>query len=57
VRPDVTSLVAGGSVFALGVVLLLDATGAIDLRLGAFVPLACAAIGAILVASGMTRPR
>jgi hypothetical protein len=57
VRPDVTSLVAGGCVLALGVVLLLDATSAIDLRLGAFVPLACAAIGAILLASGMTRPR
>lgn len=56
-RPDVTSLVAGGCVLALGMVLLLDATGAIDLRLGAFVPLACAAIGTILVASGMTRPR
>jgi hypothetical protein len=57
VRPDVTSLVAGGCVLALGAVLLFDATGAIDLRLGAFVPLACAAVGVILVASGMTRPR
>jgi hypothetical protein len=44
-------------VLVLGVVLLLDATGALDLRLAVFVPLALAAIGAILLASGMTRPR
>jgi hypothetical protein len=57
VRPDVTSVVAGASILAMGVVLLLDATGALDLRLSGFAPLACAVIGAILVASGMTRPR
>ena len=56
-RPDLTSLVAGASILAVGVVLLLDATGTLDLRLSGFVPLACASIGAILVASGMTRPR
>jgi hypothetical protein len=53
----VTSVVAGASILAMGVVLLLDATGALDLRLSGFAPLACAVIGAILVASGMTRPR
>jgi hypothetical protein len=57
VRPDLTSLVAGVSVLALGVLLLLDATGTLDLRLAVFGPAACAAIGAILLASGMTRPR
>jgi hypothetical protein len=41
----------------VGVVLLLDATDALDLRLSGFAPLACAAIGATLLASGMTRPR
>ena len=56
-RPDLTSLVAGGSILAVGVVLLLDAEGALDLQLSGFVPLACAAIGVILLASGMTRPR
>lgn len=56
-RPDPTSLVAGASILVLGVVLLLDAAGTLDLRLSGFVPLACAAIGAILVTSGMTRPR
>jgi len=57
VRPDLTSLVAGASILVMGVILLLDAGGTLDLRLSGFVPLACAAIGAILVASGMTRPR
>ena len=56
-RPDLTSLVAGLGILAVGVVLLLDATGALDLRLSGFAPLACAAIGATLLASGMTRPR
>ena len=56
-RPDLTSIVAGLSILALGVVLLLDASGTLDLRLGGFVPLACGAIGATLLASGMTRPR
>jgi hypothetical protein len=57
VRPDLTSLVAGASILVVGVILLLDAEGALDLRLSGFAPLACAAIGAILLASGMTRPR
>jgi len=57
VRPDLTSLVAGASILAVGVILLLDAEDALDQRLSGFVPLACAAIGAILLASGMTRPR
>jgi hypothetical protein len=57
VRADLTSLVAGACVLALGLLLLLDATGTLDLRLAAFGPAACAAIGAILLASGMTRPR
>jgi hypothetical protein len=57
VRPDLTSLVAGACLLGLGVLLLLDATGTLDLRLAGFAPAACAAIGAILLASGMTRPR
>jgi hypothetical protein len=57
VRPDLTSLVAGASILVVGVILLLDAEGTLDLRLSGFVPLACAAIGATLLASGMTRPR
>jgi hypothetical protein len=54
---DPTSLVAGIAVLALGVLLLLDATGTLELRFGVLGPVLCAAMGAILLASGMTRPR
>ena len=53
--PDPTSVVAGIAVLALGVLLLLDASGTLELRFGVLAPLACAAAGAILLASGMTR--
>jgi hypothetical protein len=56
-RPDITSLVAGVCVAGLGVLLLLDAVGTIELRFAVLAPAACAALGAILLASGMTRPR
>lgn len=55
--PDVTSLVAGACVVALGVLLLLDASGTLDLRFNVLAPAACAAVGAILLASGVSRPR
>ena len=50
-------MVAGACVIAMGVLLLLDATGPLDLRFGVLGPAACAAIGGILLASGMSRPR
>ena len=53
--PDPTSLVAGIAVLALGVLLLLDASGTLELRFGVLAPAACATAGAILLASGMTR--
>jgi len=53
----VTSLVAGLCVVALGVLLLLDASGTFDLRFSVLAPAGCAAMGAILLASGLTRPR
>jgi hypothetical protein len=56
-RPDITSLVAGVCIAGLGVLLLLDAAGTLDLRFAVLAPAACAALGAILLASGMTRPR
>ena len=56
-RPDITSVVAGLCVLPLGVLLLLDATGTAELRFGVLGPAGCAAIGAILLASGMSRPR
>jgi hypothetical protein len=55
--PDITSLVSGLCVAALGVLLLLDGTGTLDLRFNVLAPATCAAVGAILLASGMSRPR
>ena len=42
---------------ALGVLLLLDAGGTLDLHFGVLGPAVCAALGAILLASGLSRPR
>jgi hypothetical protein len=53
--PDPASVVAGIAVLALGVLLLLDSSGAFELHFGVLGPAACAATGAILLASGMTR--
>ncbi len=55
--PDLTSVVAGVCVIALGTLLLLAAAGTMDLRFAVLGPAACAALGAILLASGLTRPR
>lgn len=54
-RPDIPSLVAGAVIALLGLVLLLDRIDVLDLRFAALGPLACAALGAILLASGLAR--
>jgi hypothetical protein len=54
---DVTSLVAGLAIAAFGTLLLLDRTDVLDLRFGWFWPALTATIGAILLASGLTRGR
>ena len=54
-RPDIPSLVAGLALLALGVVLLLDSLGTIHASFANIAPIVCAALGAILVASGLTR--
>jgi hypothetical protein len=56
-KPDIPSLVAGIAVLALGAVLLLDSTGVLDLRFAVLAPVACAAMGAILLARGLSRSR
>jgi hypothetical protein len=48
-------LVAGVLVAAFGVVLLLDASGDLDLRFGALAPIAALICGATLLASGLSR--
>ena len=54
-RPDVATLVAGLALIVLGGLLLLDSQDAIELQLGALAPIACAAVGAVLLASGLSR--
>jgi hypothetical protein len=52
-RLDRTSLVAGLAITAVGVLLLLDRAGAIDLRFAYAAPLVIAAVGAILLTAGL----
>jgi hypothetical protein len=54
-RLDFTSLVAGIVVIALGALLLLDRVGAIDIGFGYLGPALAATIGAMLLASGLSR--
>lgn len=51
--PDAGSLVAGLVLVALGTVLMLDRVEVLDLRFGTLAPIACAAVGAILLATGL----
>jgi hypothetical protein len=55
--PNVTALVTGIVVLALGVLLVLDAKGTIDLRFAYMAPVLVAAFGAILLASGLASRR
>jgi hypothetical protein len=52
-RLDRTSLVAGLAIAAVGVLLLLDRAGTIDLRFAYTAPLVIAAVGAILLTAGL----
>jgi len=54
---DITSLVAGLALAAFGTLLLLDRTDVLDLRFGYFWPALTATVGAILLASGLSRGR
>jgi hypothetical protein len=50
---DRTSLAGGLVLIVLGVLLLLDRTGDLDLRFGALWPMLAGAIGVVLLAAGM----
>ena len=50
---DRVSIVAGLAVGGLGVVLLLDQTGLIELRFGYALPAILACVGVILLAAGL----
>ena len=54
-RPDPVSLVAGAAIAALGGLLLADRLDAVDLRFGVLTPICLAVVGAILLASGLSR--
>lgn len=51
--PNLTVLLTGIAVFVLGVLLVLDANGAIDLRFAYTAPVLVGALGAILLLSGL----
>jgi hypothetical protein len=56
-KPDRVTLVAGLAISGLGVLLLLDRTGVLELRFGYGLPAVLACVGAILLAAGLERPR
>jgi hypothetical protein len=47
------SLVGGIAVAVIGALLLLDVLDALNLRFAALAPLACAAVGGVLLARGL----
>jgi hypothetical protein len=54
-RPDPATLVGGLAVLVLGAVLLADGAGAFDLGFAGYGPLVLAAMGATLLAGGLSR--
>jgi hypothetical protein len=52
-RVDVVALVGGISVAVIGVLILLDVFDALNLRFAALAPIACAAVGGVLLARGL----
>jgi hypothetical protein len=52
-RVDVVALVGGISVAVIGALLLLDVLNALNLRFAALAPIACAAVGGVLLARGL----
>jgi hypothetical protein len=53
-RADRTLIAAGLAAVALGTLLLLDRTGAIDVRFDYLLPALLAAVGAVLVSAGLS---
>ena len=56
-RVDLPSLVAGLVLICFGTLLLLDRLDVLNLRFAAVGPMVCAALGAILLAAGLSRRR
>jgi hypothetical protein len=53
-RADRTLVVAGLATIALGLLLLLDRTGIIDVRFNYMLPAVLAAFGAVLLVAGLS---
>ena len=54
-RADLPTLISGVAVTVLGIVLLLDRTGDLDLDFAALAPLVLAVLGVILLVGGLAR--
>ena len=54
-RLDIASIVAAAGVAVLGVLVLLDGQDVFRLRFAVLAPVACATVGATLLAMGLTR--
>ena len=54
-RPDIALLVAGIVIGAFGGVLMLDRVGEVNLHFAVLAPAVCFVLGAILLASGLSR--
>lgn len=52
---DAPALVAGIALIAFGAVLVADGAGAVSLDFATMAPIACAAVGAILLSLGLSR--
>jgi hypothetical protein len=53
--PDLVSIVAGVAVVGLGLLLLLDRTGAIDIRFAYAAPAVLATVGIVLLVTGLSK--
>ena len=56
-RPNIASLVSGLALLALGILLLLDAKGTLDLGFAYVGPALLGVVGATLLASGLSSRR
>jgi hypothetical protein len=56
-RPNVTALMTGIAILVLGVLLVLDADGSIDLGFAYTAPVVVGALGAVLLAGGLAGRR
>ena len=54
-RPHLPTLVSGIAVLALGIVLLLEGLGSIDLDFATTSPAVLATVGVVLVAAGLAK--